>query len=568
MKKTSTKTNKEIENIIFNKSDLLLNCPHCKEIPYLSLNRDNIKKIIIKCDKCYKNISINLNDYMTKLSTNNHLSNLQCSEHNNFYDKFCINCNIQFCSKCKLAENHTLHNIKNIKKIIKKEKIENAKKIIEKNKNYLKRYISEYMKINKYKYVINKLLIPYINNMKYFFHFCDCIIANYDFDYPNYYQQWNLNELLYYLNEEVLLDVKTNKAESIFDYNTNNFMNLKNLEKNILSIKDTINFEKDKIEDALLIDDELILISFENNLFEIKLYNYKTKNIISTIKTNFKVKDYFSENEFYFTTRELKLINKDIFAFLINCSFRSVLKIFSISTNNSTPEKLFKSGINSFKKIDDYSFGIAFEEYIEIYNYNYNEKNPDIEVISRIKIPKIEDFMITSDKKFIIVLTQNKIILYNKKYFSIFKEIQIKKEEKFKNINEFIDKKLILGGRIIAIFDMDKFEYTVIYDEKIKEESRGYLTGESCYLNYSDFILNYFNKLISKRLFIRTMLSAYNDDGNTYKTIELCVFDFDDKKNSVNLFQCPEYFNIKKININNKGELIVVCENKIFFADY
>ena len=117
------------------------------------------------------------------------------------------------------------------------------------------------MKINKYKYVINKLLIPYINNMKYFFHFCDCIIANYDFDYPNYYQQWNLNELLYYLNEEVLLDIKSNKAESIFDYNTNNFMNLKNLEKNILQIKDTINFDKDKIEDVLIIDDELILIS-------------------------------------------------------------------------------------------------------------------------------------------------------------------------------------------------------------------------------------------------------------------------------------------------------------------
>ena len=44
------------------------------------------------------------------------------------------------------------------------------------------------MKINKYKYVINKLLIPYINNMKSFFHFCDCVITNYDVDYPNYYQ--------------------------------------------------------------------------------------------------------------------------------------------------------------------------------------------------------------------------------------------------------------------------------------------------------------------------------------------------------------------------------------------
>ena len=567
MKKSSTKTSKEIENIIFNKKDLLLNCPYCKEIPYLSLNMNNITKINIKCDKCNKNILMNLSDYMTKLSTNNLLSNLKCNEHNNFYDKFCIFCNIQFCSKCKLAENHSLHKIKNIKKIIKKEKIENAKGIIEKNKNYLKRYISEYMKINKYKYVINKLLIPYINNMKYFFHFCDCVISNYDLDYPNYYQQWNLNELLYYLNEEVLLDIKSNKPETIFDYNTNNFMNLKNLEKNILQIKDTINFNKDKIEDVLIIDDELILISLEKNLFDIKLYNYKTKNIISTIKANFD-KTYYSESEFYFTTRELKLINKDIFAFIINCHFRSVFKIFSISTNKSTPEKLFNCGINSFKKIDDYSFGIAFDEYIEIYNYNCNEKSPDIEVISRIKIPKIEDFMLTSDKKFIIVLTQNKINIYNKKYFSIFKEIQLKKEEKFKNIDEFSDKKLILGGKIIAIFDMDKLEYTVIYDEKIKEESIGCLTGVRNYLEYSDFILTYFNKLICKRLFIRTLLSHYGDDDDRYITKELCTFDFDHKKISVNLFHCSENFIIKKININNQGELIVICENKILIADY
>ena len=565
MKKSSTKTSNEIENIIFNKSNLLLNCPYCKEIPYLSIDRNNIKKINIKCDKCHKNKIINLNDYMIKLSTNTHLSNLKCSEHNNFYDKFCIICSMQFCSKCKLAENHSLHKIKNIKKIIRKEKIENAKNIIEKNKNYLKRYIAEYMKINKYKYVINKLLIPYINNMKTFFHFCDCVITNYDIDYPNFYQQWNLNELLYYLNEEVLLDIKSNKAESIFDYNTNNFMNIKNLENNILPIKDTINFEKDKIDDVIIIDDELILISLEKNLFEIKLYNYKTKNIISTIKANFN-KVYFSENEFYFTTRELKLINKDIFAFIINCSFRSVLKIFSISTNNSTPEKLFNSGINSFKKIDDNSFGIALDEYIEI--YNYNEKKPDIEVISRIKIQNTEDFMMTSDEAFIIVLTQSKIIIYNKKNFSILKEIQLKKEEKFKNINELDDKKLILGGKIIAIFDLDKLEFTIIYDEKIKEKSIGNLIGVTNYLKYSDFILNYFNKLISKRLFIQTIMSHYKDDDDTYITNELCVFDFDDKKNSVNIFHLSKNFSIKKININNKGELIVICENKILITDY
>ena len=115
---------------------------------------------------------------------------------------------------------------------------------------------------------------------------------------------------------------------------------------------------------------------------------------------------------------------------------------------------------------------------------------------------------------------------------------------------------------------MDKLEYTAIYDEKIIEESIGYLTGVSNYLEYSDFILTYFNKLVTKRLFIRRMLSHYGDDDDTHITNELCVFDFDDKKNSVNLFHLSENFNIKKININNKGELIVICENKILIADY
>ena len=89
-------------------------------------------------------------------------------------------------------------------------------------------------------------------------------------------------ELLYYLNEEILLDVKSNKPESIFDYNTNHFINIKN-QKKLFSIK-ILKFLK--ISDVLKIDDELILISLENNLFEIKLYNYK-KNIISAIKANF-----------------------------------------------------------------------------------------------------------------------------------------------------------------------------------------------------------------------------------------------------------------------------------------
>ena len=229
------KTKSEIYDITYNKNYLFLNCPKCKEIPYLSFNEKTPEHVNIKCDKCNTKQEIDLNNYLSKLSNKNLLKNKNCFEHNNIYDKYCYKCHVQFCSKCEIYNQHSSHNLKTIKKIITSEKIEKAKEVLEYNKNYLKKYIFDFMKEyinkiqkNRHYYITNDLIKPYINSMKNFFHFCDCILLNYDIEYPNYYQQCNLNKLLYYLNEKTtLLNLNEPKLERIFKYTNNNFIKKK-----------------------------------------------------------------------------------------------------------------------------------------------------------------------------------------------------------------------------------------------------------------------------------------------------------------------------------------------------
>ena len=63
------KKNPELYDFEFNKKFLFLNCPNCKEIPYISLNLINPERININCDKCKNKIDIPLNNYLNNLSS-------------------------------------------------------------------------------------------------------------------------------------------------------------------------------------------------------------------------------------------------------------------------------------------------------------------------------------------------------------------------------------------------------------------------------------------------------------------------------------------------------------------
>ena len=83
-------------------------------------------------------------------------------------------------------------------------------------------------KKNKHLYITNNLIKLYINSMKIFFHFCDNILLNYDVEYPNYYQQYNLNQFFPFFTEKTFLrDLNEKKLERIFKYINNNFLSKK-----------------------------------------------------------------------------------------------------------------------------------------------------------------------------------------------------------------------------------------------------------------------------------------------------------------------------------------------------
>ena len=582
MEKTTSKRKVVTKySIEYNKKYLFLNCPKCKEIPFLSFNQKNPEKIHIKCDKCLNNSEIDLNNYLSLLSDNNLFNNKnKCSKHNNYLDIFCYNCHIQFCSKCEEYNQHISHTIKNIKQKISLEKVENAKKILESNKQYLEKYISDFMNgyiknfpKSRHYFITNNLIKPYINDMKIFFQFCECVLLNYDVFYPNYYQQSNLNKLLYYLSEKsTLLDLKERKLEKIFKYKNNNFINKKlAIENNNLEIKITLSFFPKKILKSLVLDDDLILIAFRDNLNTLQVYNYRNKQFISEIKTN-------TDNSSY--NIKLKQINKDIFAIIFYEKYYScTLKVYSIYSNNILFEKAFNFIVKIIKKVNYNSFGIVYYNKIEIYKSNEKFENiskllksdtkydPKFEISTNIKTQRLYDFIITSNQLYLIALTHDKIILYKKKDLYIFKEIKIKEEDIdiFTNINELNDGTFILGGRIIATLNINKCCYTILYNDKIPRINVSYLTGTEKNLNYSNFILTYFNKLICKRKYVEILKCHYDDvDDEILKNEKaLCIFNFNYDSNIIEIIKIDRSNRISNLYMNNNDEIIITNENEI-----
>jgi len=552
------KTNPEIYDIMYEKKFLYLICPKCKNIPYLSFNLKNTEQISIKCDKCHNSSEMNLNNYLKGLSSKNEFESKKCENHTNFLDKYCYNCHIQFCSKCEESKIHESHKIKKIIKRFNSEKIKNAKETIESLKNYFKNYIRSFMneyitKIPKSKHfhINNNLLKPYIEDMKTFFQACDCILLNYDVEYPDYYQQINLKNLLYILNEKTTLkDLNEPKLERLFKYSNNNFINNnKNVGDNLIIVS-SLNDFKGKVIKSLIIDDELILIIFRDCL---KLYNYKNKTCISKLEID------LSADEI-----KLNKINKDNIGLILfnDKNYISKLEMYSISSNKIIFEKNFEFYIQNIKNINNNSFGIIKDHSLEIYALIENSNSLELQMITNIKIPYLNDFIHLSNEKYIIALNFNSIIVYDKNY-NIIKTVEHEKE--FKTIYETKDRHIILGGRIIGLLNINDWSISILFDDNIDKLKMSYLSGVETYIEYSHFNITYFNRLICKQKFKQILKCHYDnvDDEVIANENNVCIFDFNpenDKmtKNHVNKNLKPE-----KIYINEDDELISVKDSCI-----
>ena len=564
----------EISNITFSEKYLYLNCPQCKEIPLLSLNENNPEKINIKCHYCSTNLDIYLNDYLSNLSSDNSIAiKKNCTTHNNYLDKYCLKCHVQFCTKCEMNKNeHGIHSIRRIKLGI---NLEQIKYQIEKQKIYFQEYISDYINeklpiIKKIRghFEIYNLMKLYINSMKNFFLLCDNVLSNYDPQYPDYYQQSNLMNISELLKQDSpLIDIKENRIESILIYSINNFVFQKN-DKNIMLVN-LIDFPNDNISDALFINYEFIIVAFEN--FSLKIYNYPNKNLISTIENNFEIKD------IKFNEIKLSHIYKNIFAVILKHSKLSIVKLYSINSNtlNLLFEKKFDVEINIIKKINNNSLGIVFHNELEIYKLedtfeNISQKNiiSKYEIINKIKTPSIiANFIQTQDDLYIIIACEFTICIYKSDNFSLFKKIELSPEGekiKFNNSNIIDDNKIILFGKKISIFTINNSSYKLLYDEKIKGEQKSYLASISQSVEYSNCVLTYCNKLICKRNLTTAVYTSFEDQEDTVtKENSLYIFDYDPKRNTAHYSEKINYITAKNIYNNYYDSVIIVQEKKI-----
>ena len=562
----------EVTNITFNEKYLFLNCPKCKEIPNFCFNEKNPENIDIKCDRCNTELQLNLENYLSNLSSENLLKNKnKCISHDNYLDKFCFKCHMQFCTKCEINNNHhSDHCIFRVKKILFSPKIEKAKYSIQTKKDYFKKYISDYIneklpKIQKsrHDFIINNLMKPYINSMKNFFLFCDNVLLNYDPEFPDYYQQKNLINFLELLDKlSSLINLKNTKFESILIYSNNNFINKNN---NNAILNDLIDLSNDKISeisDALFLDDEFIVLALKN--ISLKIYDYQNKNYITKIENN------FGEKNIKFNEIKLSQIYKSIFAVILKSSNLSIIKLNSINKKTLTVlfEKKFDTEIKYIKKINNNSLGIVFGSYLEIYSSvdnfeNISQKNiSKFEILNKIQTPqKIADFIITSDDLYIIIACLEKIYIYKSNNLNFFKEIKLTVNGD--DIKFIDDNKIIYSGKDIGIFTINDSSYKLLFDEKINGITDSYLARTWDYVNYSNFALT-FNKLICKRQLKTIVSTAFEDDEDeiTFKEA-LYIFDYNPERNTVKLSQ--EFKDLKLVNIykNYNDEIIVVQEKRV-----
>ena len=552
-------TNLEIYNIIYESTFLYLNCPECKNIPLLTFNLDNSEQINLKCDKCNNSSNMKLKNYLKGLSSEISSIAKKCENHSNFLDKYCYECHIQFCSKCEESKIHDNHSIRRIIKKFNSDKIKNVKVLIEARKKYFRNYIQSFMNEyiskfpkNRHYFINNNLLKPYIEEMKAFFHFCDCVLLNYNIVYSDYHQQANLDNLINILNKKATLkNLKEPKLERLFKYCNNNFIYNKKFVEDNLTLLYSINDFKDTIIKSLLIDDELIIIFFKDCL---KLYNFIKKTCISKLEINLSADKI-----------KLNKINENNIGLFLSYESNYILKIYSISSKEIIYEKSFDFDIKNIKNINNNYFGIIKAHSLEVYAPEENSKSFKIQMIANIGIPNLIDFIHLSKENYIIALTDENIIIYGKNYNII---ENIKHKEEFKTICETKDRHIILGGRIIGLLNIDDRSYSVLFNDNIPKSERSYLTGVDTYIDYSLFNLNHFNKLICKQKIKKIYLSHYDDDSDQVVTENnLCIFDFNPENDKMKKNHIYKNWNPENIYINGNNELIIVKNDCINVYD-
>lgn len=531
--------NKEMPEIIYMEDNLFLTCPKCKETAYLTFNRRNPELININCHKCQNNSQPYLNDYLQELSKYNPIE-LKCKNHNIFLNKYCYKCHIQFCSECDKDSHISCYPIKIIKKIITKERLEELQKIIKICKEDFKYYINTYINEHLIKqsndtqdFIINALVRPYINNMISFFHFCDCAILNYNIEYPDFYQQMNLKEILSIFKEKInLINLnETNNIELIFSYQDNCYIS-KYRDK--LLLLNTITNKDSLLDKSFTFNDEIKVLNKRDGIYITK----KGENI-STLSPHNK-------------TVEFHKINDEIFAIVRKDSSKmTVIELFSTKYNKVISSRKYSRFYCIFNLEDNTRYGVASSYYIEINKLEDNNSQK----ISEIQINKIfSDIIDIPNNKYIAVLCSKEVEFYNKNDLTFFKNINLNEFGVYNHFYKDNDERILLGGYKIGLLDIKNWKFKILRDETINRFKN---------INYSDIVITYFNRIICKKSFKEIQGSTYDDVPNTVISDDnfVCILDFDPENNRTRLVQNNKNINPLNICLNEKNEILITCSN-------
>ena len=539
-----------IPDIIYFEDNLFLNCPKCKQTAYIDFNKSDPNKININCLKCNNKTEQCLDDYMTNLSILNSPTEVKCEKHNSYLDKYCYKCHIQFCSECDMQNHIDCSPIKNIIKIITNEKFDEIKKNINEYKENFKQYIKSYMDnyfINQpdvsKEIILESLISPYIQKMIFFFHFCECLILNYNIDYPDFYQQMNLKIILSIFNKKVeLMTFDSTNVENLFNYEDNNYIS-KNRVK--LTFKETIkNINLPHNYNYFKFNNEIeIITSFEGATI------YKNGNIIHTIKRKFD--DII-----------IHKINVENFA-IVQKKIDASISIFSTKYNEIISTKnyiVFKYIFN----LDNNRFGITSSSYTQINRIEDKEVIKITEINMDKSNYEYQHSILIPGTNYIATLFRNEIRLKNKDDFTFVKSISIDEEDIFNHF--YIDNsgRIFLGGYKIGIFDLKNLKVSILYSDNIKR-FQGYLSGVETNIEYSDIVLTYFNRIVCKRFFKQISGSTYDDVPNSLlrEDNEIFTFEFDPENNTVKLIESRKDIGGKTIDLYENNEIKISNNNGI-----
>ena len=290
------------KSIFMKNKRIAIICPECKES--ILINIKNYKINLSKCKNGHEIKNILLKDYektqyidISKINNNN-----KCIKHNNNFDKYCNDCNLNICIKC--YKEHRTHNTIYLGELLMNDEI---------NMNELKEYID---KFNNYIKIIIEKLNNVIKNMEIYYNISNNIINNCeDLNYFNYQIIKNIEQFKIY-NNIIIKDIKEiidengyNKFKNIMDiYDKMNNNSNKEEDKEIKEIKDNNNIKQNINNEAIQIKKDLNTI--ENNNIREELN--KIDNNKSLTPSGIQPNNYILANiiiDKYDLNKDIKIIN-------------------------------------------------------------------------------------------------------------------------------------------------------------------------------------------------------------------------------------------------------------------